>query len=60
MYDTVQASSRGMKLKVTPCAGAQQLYDLKGCKHLTNTKWCLFSVPAYKLNNVKVIMLEIC
>lgn len=47
MYDSVQASSRGMKLKVTPCAGAQQLYDLKGCKHLTNNKRCLISVPAY-------------
>lgn len=52
MYDTVQASSRGMKLKVTPCAGAQQLYDLKGCKHLTNTKWCLISVPAYMLSEI--------
>lgn len=58
MYDTTQASSRKMELKVTPYAGTQQRDDLKGCKCLANTKRCLICACLnVQLNNVKVILL---
>lgn len=57
----MQASSRKMKLKVTPDAGTRQRDDLKGCKRLANTKRCVICAWLnVQLNNVEVILLEIC